>query len=127
MCLLPPWRTITAAHSAANATGIVHREVNLTDCSSIARWLNLQCTALCVRCVRAYRITFSLLFVGSCRFEPSCSHYAEEAVQRHGCVRGLWFTVCRLGRCQPFHAGGYDPVPGGPGPSLRKRACTTGR
>jgi len=47
----------------------------------------------------------------NCRFYPSCSDYAHEALERHGALRGSWLTVKRLGRCQPFHPGGYDPVP----------------
>ena len=47
----------------------------------------------------------------TCRFYPSCSCYAEEALQQHGAVRGSYLTVRRLMRCHPWHAGGYDPVP----------------
>ncbi|MEX2081876.1 MAG: membrane protein insertion efficiency factor YidD [Dehalococcoidia bacterium] len=53
----------------------------------------------------------SPLLGGFCRFEPSCSRYAEEAVRRHGAGRGLRLTAGRLMRCQPFHSGGFDPVP----------------
>ena len=48
---------------------------------------------------------------GTCRFHPSCSAYALDAVSIHGAVRGSWFTLRRLGRCHPFHPGGIDPVP----------------
>jgi len=61
--------------------------------------------------IRAYRYAVSPLFVPSCRFHPSCSAYALEAVERHGALRGAWLTLKRLLRCQPWHAGGCDPVP----------------
>ena len=48
---------------------------------------------------------------GSCRFEPTCSAYGLEAVRRYGAIRGLWLTFLRIGRCAPWHPGGWDPVP----------------
>lgn len=48
---------------------------------------------------------------GCCRFYPTCSCYAREAVEKHGSVRGLWLAIKRLGRCHPFNDGGFDPVP----------------
>jgi putative membrane protein insertion efficiency factor len=63
--------------------------------------------------VHAYRMTLSPLLGPSCRFEPSCSAYALEALERHGARRGAWLSVRRLLRCHPFHAAGYDPVPRG--------------
>jgi hypothetical protein len=63
--------------------------------------------------VHAYRMTLSPLLGPSCRFEPSCSAYALEALERHGARRGAWLSVRRLLRCHPFHATGYDPVPRG--------------
>ncbi|HBZ71261.1 MAG TPA: membrane protein insertion efficiency factor YidD [Deltaproteobacteria bacterium] len=61
--------------------------------------------------LRAYRFLFSPLLGDVCRFEPSCSVYAEEALQRHGMLRGSWLAIRRLARCHPFHPGGLDPVP----------------
>ena len=61
--------------------------------------------------VRGYRYLVSPLLPASCRFHPSCSEYAEEALARHGGVRGSWLTVKRIARCGPWHPGGVDPVP----------------
>ena len=61
--------------------------------------------------IRGYRGFISPLLPPSCRFYPSCSAYALEAVQVHGALRGSWLAVRRLSRCHPFHAGGLDPVP----------------
>ena len=61
--------------------------------------------------LNGYRRFISPLLAERCRFYPSCSAYALEAVQVHGAVRGSWLAVRRLSRCHPFHAGGLDPVP----------------
>jgi putative membrane protein insertion efficiency factor len=61
--------------------------------------------------IRAYRYLVSPLLGNNCRFYPSCSRYAEEAVARHGIMRGGWLSLRRLLRCHPWHAGGCDPVP----------------
>jgi putative membrane protein insertion efficiency factor len=61
--------------------------------------------------IRAYQVLISPLFPSSCRFAPTCSQYAAEALSRHGWWRGLGLTLRRLGRCHPFHPGGWDPVP----------------
>jgi hypothetical protein len=61
--------------------------------------------------VAAYRYAVSPMLGRHCRFHPSCSAYAAEALQRHGAVRGAWLAVRRIARCHPWHAGGYDPVP----------------
>jgi putative membrane protein insertion efficiency factor len=61
--------------------------------------------------VEAYRVTLSPLLGGFCRYEPSCSRYAEEAVRRHGAWRGAKLAGGRLLRCHPFRPGGFDPVP----------------
>lgn len=61
--------------------------------------------------IRAYRYLISPLLGPNCRFYPSCSSYAEEAIERHGAVRGCCLATRRILRCHPWHAGGYDPVP----------------
>ena len=61
--------------------------------------------------VRGYQILISPLLPPSCRYEPTCSAYAVEALQRHGLLRGSWLTVRRLVRCHPWGGSGYDPVP----------------
>ena len=68
--------------------------------------------AAVVRGVRLYQKHFSPLKMGStCRFEPTCSAYALEAVSRHGAARGGLLALARLAKCGPWHPGGYDPVP----------------
>ena len=67
--------------------------------------------ALLIGLLRIYRYAISPLLGRSCRFHPSCSEYAVEAVERHGAWRGGWLAIKRVGRCHPFHPGGYDPVP----------------
>jgi uncharacterized protein len=61
--------------------------------------------------IRGYQVLVSPLLPPSCRFTPSCSQYALEAVNRYGALRGTWLAALRLARCHPFHPGGFDPVP----------------
>ncbi len=61
--------------------------------------------------IRAYQVTLSPLFVGACRFHPSCSAYTAEAIRTHGVMRGSWLGLRRLARCHPFGGSGVDPVP----------------
>lgn len=63
------------------------------------------------RAVAGYRAGISPLLGPRCRFLPTCSEYAYEAIGEHGALVGTWLTARRLARCHPFHAGGYDPVP----------------
>ena len=64
--------------------------------------------------IRGYQLTLSPLLGPRCRFYPSCSHYACEALKQHGLLGGSWLTLRRLGRCHPFCTGGFDPVPSAP-------------
>lgn len=66
---------------------------------------------LLIGLLRMYRYGISPMLGRNCRFHPSCSEYAMEAVERHGALRGAWLAVRRVLRCHPFHPGGYDPVP----------------
>lgn len=61
--------------------------------------------------IRGYQLLISPVLPSSCRFHPSCSEYARQAVSKHGAGKGSWLSLRRLLRCHPFHPGGYDPVP----------------
>jgi len=61
--------------------------------------------------IRIYQRTLSRVLPPSCRFTPSCSEYGAQAISRYGVWRGGWLTMKRIGRCHPFHPGGYNPVP----------------
>jgi putative membrane protein insertion efficiency factor len=61
--------------------------------------------------IRAYRFALSPWWGNACRFTPTCSEYAMDAIERHGALRGSWLALRRVGRCHPWHAGGYDPAP----------------
>jgi putative membrane protein insertion efficiency factor len=84
---------------------------------------------LLIGLVRGYRLLLSPWLGSACRFEPTCSVYALEALERHGAVHGGWLTTRRLARCHPFCAGGHDPVPPArptpPGAMLRASSAST--
>jgi len=66
---------------------------------------------LMIALVRGYQLLISPVLGNNCRYMPSCSAYTIEAMEKHGPLRGLWLGIKRVGRCHPFHEGGYDPVP----------------
>ena len=74
--------------------------------------------------VRAYQLTIRPVIGGHCRFEPSCSHYAIEALRTHGALRGTTLTGRRILRCNPWNEGGYDPVPP-PDAQIRGRTASS--
>ena len=61
--------------------------------------------------LRGYQYAVRPLLGANCRFYPSCSDYAKDAIERHGAWRGLWLAVRRVAKCHPYHPGGFDPVP----------------
>lgn len=75
--------------------------------------------------VRAYQKALSPLLGQNCRYHPSCSHYAYEAIEIHGALRGGWLGAKRIGRCHPFHEGGFDPVPGSNDPITQEPQGST--
>ncbi len=64
-----------------------------------------------ISCVRFYQLTISSLSGRCCRFQPTCSEYARQAIEVHGCIKGTWLTLKRLLKCHPWGKSGYDPVP----------------
>ncbi len=72
----------------------------MTAAASVMRWA-----------VRAYQLTLSYFTAGSCRYAPSCSAYAMEAIERHGALTGGWLALKRIARCHPWGSTGHDPVP----------------
>jgi putative membrane protein insertion efficiency factor len=67
--------------------------------------------SLLLLALSAYRYAIRPRLGANCRFYPSCSDYAREAIERHGAARGSWLAARRIVRCHPYHSGGYDPVP----------------
>lgn len=82
---------------------------------------------LLVLFVRGYQVALSPLLPAACRYHPTCSNYAIEALEKHGAVRGSWLAVKRIARCHPFRAGGFDPVPDPPSTSPTPPAQTPPR
>jgi putative membrane protein insertion efficiency factor len=68
-------------------------------------------TRLMLFVIRAYRYLLSPWWGNQCRFDPTCSEYAMQAIEEHGALRGSWLALRRLTKCHPWHRGGFDPVP----------------
>ena len=100
---------------AGGRPGGWQRVLEQGDAMNETRLTALQRAALLL--IRVYKLAFSPLFAGSCRFLPSCSDYAAEAIRCHGVMRGGYLAANRLARCHPFATHGVDPVPG----ALRRR------
>ncbi|MDE2992454.1 MAG: membrane protein insertion efficiency factor YidD [Chloroflexota bacterium] len=83
----------------------------MADVRRVSAWLGGLPAAAALGLIAAYKTLFSPLFTGSCRFVPSCSTYARDAVLLHGAVKGGWLALRRLARCHPLCAGGLDQVP----------------
>lgn len=66
---------------------------------------------LALALIRFYQKFISPALPPACRFYPTCSHYSYQAIEKYGLIKGGWLAVKRIGRCHPFHPGGYDPVP----------------
>lgn len=74
-------------------------------------WVNRSLSAILIFFLHAYRLLISPLLGPRCRFYPSCSAYALQAIRRYGAIHGSWLALKRLAKCHPWHAGGVDPVP----------------
>lgn len=81
--------------------------MNKLTARSMATWPRRAAILL----VRAYQVGLSPIFGGACRYYPSCSAYAIEALEKHGALRGSWLALRRISRCHPLRPGGFDPVP----------------
>lgn len=77
--------------------------------ASVGRIARAAPSNVLILAVRGYQVCLSPIFGGHCRFEPSCSHYYIQAVQKYGALRGSWRGLLRILRCHPFHPGGFDP------------------
>jgi hypothetical protein len=80
--------------------------------------LDLGMKILLIWLIKGYRLFISPLFPPTCRFQPTCSLYAIQAIERFGVFRGSWIAIMRILRCHPFHPGGYDPVP-----NVQEKSC----
>ncbi len=94
----------TGEIDSAQSVTALHSDSMKTSGRSAGAWVLLALVSF-------YRVFLSHFFGGACKFHPSCSKYAQEAIARHGARRGVVLALKRLGRCRPFTKGGFDPVP----------------
>lgn len=66
---------------------------------------------LAIGMIRFYQVTISRILLPQCRYLPTCSEYTSEAIKKYGLIKGIWLGAKRIARCNPFHEGGFDPVP----------------
>ncbi|HET9249589.1 MAG TPA: membrane protein insertion efficiency factor YidD [Actinomycetota bacterium] len=85
----------------------------MTSARDLAWTLGAPARSLLLAMIRLYRVTLSGWLGGQCRYTPSCSRYAEDAIRTHGALKGTWLATWRVLRCNPFGRGGVDPVPPG--------------
>src|SRR5437879_1153152 len=98
--------------SARFAAGVASSKVTAVKLfSSKKAWASRAAAWLLLAGIRLYQAVFAPVMPVGCKFYPSCSHYAAEAIARHGAARGIWLAAARLWRCRPFTKGGFDPVP----------------
>ncbi len=90
-------------------TANLHPETHASPAAAASRLRWIVARAL-VACIVAYQKVLSPVLPSTCRFVPTCSQYAREAIEKHGPVRGVWLAVRRLGRCHPYGGSGCDPV-----------------
>ena len=98
-----------SARFAASACSLNVTAVKMSTSKRV--WTSRAAAWLLLTGIRFYQAVFAPVMPLGCKFYPSCSHYAAEAIARHGAAHGVWLAAARLWRCRPFTLGGFDPVP----------------